>query len=247
MNEAYTPSPLDTSAVRLPEELTPLIERMARNVHEVWAQTRLQQGWTYGPERDDAKKKHPCLVPYDSLPEEERVYDRNTAVETLKLILSLGFDIDRRVTGDAGSAAEPSHGPGAASSQGGASSQNAASAGSATGESRRPLAESLALIDRIGQGIVRPKRRALCFWSTLYGVLTAGYVLYAALLCAHIGDAVRTVPMLVVITLVWGILTLLVCRVLRSCAEAVRKETERYNNLMNLLNERRVKLLDKEL
>lgn len=89
----YTPQPLDTSDVRLPNELEELVEQMAKNVHEVWAQGRIEQGWTYGEERNDALKKHPCLVPYEDLPESEKEYDRNTAVSTLKLILKLGFTI----------------------------------------------------------------------------------------------------------------------------------------------------------
>ena len=91
--ETYTPQPVDTTSVTLPEELKPLAEEMAKNVHEIWSQTRISQGWTYGPERKDAEKKHPCLVPYEELPEEEKVYDRNTSIETLKFILKAGFDI----------------------------------------------------------------------------------------------------------------------------------------------------------
>ena len=68
---------------------------MAKNVHEVWAKTRIEQGWTFGPQRDDANKKHPCLVPYEQLPEEEKVYDRNTSIETLKFIISNGFTISQ--------------------------------------------------------------------------------------------------------------------------------------------------------
>lgn len=91
----YIPTPIDTTDIQLPEELNPLLEAMAKNVHEIWAQGRINQGWTYGEERDDAKKHHPCLVPYEELPEEEKVYDRNTSVETLKLILKLGFKIEK--------------------------------------------------------------------------------------------------------------------------------------------------------
>lgn len=91
----YVPQPVDTGDVMLPEELNGLVEQMARNVHEVWARTRIEQGWTYGPERNDALKHHPCLVPYEDLPESEREYDRNTSVETLKLICKLGFRILR--------------------------------------------------------------------------------------------------------------------------------------------------------
>ncbi len=93
--KTYTPQPLDTSDVRLPEALEGLVEQMAKNVHEVWAQGRIQQGWTYGEERNDALKQHPCLVPYEQLPDSEKEYDRSTAVSTLKLILKLGFTINQ--------------------------------------------------------------------------------------------------------------------------------------------------------
>ncbi len=76
-------------------ELRPLIEQMAKNVHEVWAETRISQGWTYGEQRDDEKKTHPCLVPYEELPEEEKEYDRNTAISTLKFIMKLGYKITK--------------------------------------------------------------------------------------------------------------------------------------------------------
>lgn len=89
----YTPQPVNTDDIRLPQELDPLVEQMAKNVHEVWAATRIAQGWSYGPQRDDAHKTHPCLVPYEELPEEEKEYDRNTSLSTLKLIAKLGFRI----------------------------------------------------------------------------------------------------------------------------------------------------------
>lgn len=91
----YTPHPLDTHDIELPAVLRPLVEQMAKNVHEVWAQGRLDEGWTYGPVRNDAAKHHPCLVPYESLPESEKEYDRNTSIQTLKLILKLGFKIEK--------------------------------------------------------------------------------------------------------------------------------------------------------
>ena len=96
MKNDYIPKPIDTSDIELPENLIPLLEAMAKNVHEVWAQTRIAQGWQYGSERNDAEKRHPMLVSYEDLPEEEKVYDRNTSVETLKLILKLGFKIQER-------------------------------------------------------------------------------------------------------------------------------------------------------
>lgn len=91
----YMPEPMDTDDVVLPEELNDLIERMAKNVHEVWAKNRLEQGWTYGSERSDSLKHHPCLVPYEDLPEIEKDYDRATAIGTLKLIIKMGFKITK--------------------------------------------------------------------------------------------------------------------------------------------------------
>ena len=91
----YTPQPIDTKDVELPEELNMLAEAIAKNVHEVWSEGRINEGWTYGEERNDAEKKHPCLVPYEELSEEEKEYDRNTSIETIKLILKLGFKISR--------------------------------------------------------------------------------------------------------------------------------------------------------
>lgn len=96
MKQKYIPSPANTRDVRLPQELLPLIEEMAKNVHEVWSQHRINEGWSYGPLRDDIKKLHPCLIPYEELPESEKEYDRATSQETLRLILKLGFDISKK-------------------------------------------------------------------------------------------------------------------------------------------------------
>lgn len=65
------------------------------NNHDVWAMSRMNEGWSYGKERNDLQKTHPCLVPYDDLPDSEKAYDRGTAVTTLKLIMKLGFRIEK--------------------------------------------------------------------------------------------------------------------------------------------------------
>ncbi len=92
----YKPEPIDTSEIRLPESISELTEKIAENVHENWSASRIAEGWTYGAQRDDVKKTTPCLVPYSELPEIEKEYDRKTAVETLKLIISLGYEIKKR-------------------------------------------------------------------------------------------------------------------------------------------------------
>jgi RyR domain len=91
----YKPEPLDTKAIALPDDLQQLLERLAENTHDVWARQRMADGWTWGPHRDDAAKKNPCLVPYAELPESEKVYDRQTAGEVLKAILKLGYKVRR--------------------------------------------------------------------------------------------------------------------------------------------------------
>jgi ryanodine receptor 2 len=89
----YEPKPVDTSRVTLDEGILELTELLARNVHDIWAHRRLSDAWRFGPRRDDAKKEHPCLVPYEDLPESEKEYDRKVALDTLKVILALGHRI----------------------------------------------------------------------------------------------------------------------------------------------------------
>lgn len=89
----YTPKPIDTSDVKLSRDILALSELLAKNTHEVWAENRIKDGWSYGEARDDAEKKHPCLVEYEELAESEKEYDRSTAIETLKLIEKLGYKI----------------------------------------------------------------------------------------------------------------------------------------------------------
>ena len=91
----YNPKPVNTDDVILPQELLDLSEQIAKNVHDVWALNRLREGWVYGEKRDDVIKTTPCLVPYENLPESEKDYDRNTALETIKLIIKLGFKIEK--------------------------------------------------------------------------------------------------------------------------------------------------------
>ena len=94
--KTYSPAPLDLSDVSLPESLTELTESIAENTHEVWAAGRIREGWTYGPERDDKLKKHPDLIPYSELPDGEKQYDRETAMNTIKLVMKLGYDLVKR-------------------------------------------------------------------------------------------------------------------------------------------------------
>ena len=91
----YQPNPIDTGDVVLTPQLLALTELIAEQVHDVWAQGRMADGWTYGECRDDSRKTTPCLVPYSELPEREKDFDRQTALGTLRLILKLGYTIQK--------------------------------------------------------------------------------------------------------------------------------------------------------
>lgn len=97
MSKHYRPEPMDVSDVRLPESLMPLIDRIARNTHEIWAYNRQQESppWVYGQKRDDILKRTPCMVPYEELPDSEKLYDIELSVNVLKLIIKLGYNITK--------------------------------------------------------------------------------------------------------------------------------------------------------
>jgi hypothetical protein len=92
----YTPKTIDTSNVQLTRDLEGLVERLAENNHDLWARKRIDEGWCYGPRRNDDAKEHPDLVPYDQLPESEKEYDRKTVIEALKAIVAFGYELRKR-------------------------------------------------------------------------------------------------------------------------------------------------------
>lgn len=97
VSKSYKPAPLDLSDVTLPESLGELTEAIAENTHEVWSQGRMEDGWTYGAVRDEDAKKHPDLLPYSYLTEGEKDFDRATAMNAIKLIVKLGYRIEKNI------------------------------------------------------------------------------------------------------------------------------------------------------
>lgn len=91
----YQPTPIVTDDIELPEELLELTEKLAENVHDVWAAARIAEGWKYGKTKDGEQKTTPLLVPYQELPEEEKEYDRQTVLESIKLIRKMGYQLVR--------------------------------------------------------------------------------------------------------------------------------------------------------
>jgi RyR domain len=91
----YEPKPIDTANVTLTKEVLDLTEQLAKHAHDIWSLQRIKDAWKLGPKRDDAKKEHPCLVAYEELPDSEKQYDRNAALQTLKAIMALGYRIEK--------------------------------------------------------------------------------------------------------------------------------------------------------
>jgi len=91
----YKPNPIDTKCILINDDILTLSETLAKNTHEVWSANRIADGWVFGDVRDDNKKTHPCIIPFEDLPESEKEYDRATSLETIKVILSLGYVIEK--------------------------------------------------------------------------------------------------------------------------------------------------------
>ncbi|MCM1152656.1 MAG: RyR domain-containing protein [Muribaculum sp.] len=92
----YNPQPINVEDIDLDANLEELTEAIAENAHDIWARARMDEGWTYGPVRNDELKHHPDLIPYAQLPDSEKEYDRIMAMNTLRLVRRLGFDITNR-------------------------------------------------------------------------------------------------------------------------------------------------------
>nr|XP_049707621.1 ryanodine receptor isoform X34 [Helicoverpa armigera] len=90
---AFVPTPVDTLQITLPSYVEQIRDKLAENIHEMWAMNKIEAGWMYGDQREDLHKIHPCLVPFERLPPAEKRYDIQLAVQTLKTILALGYYI----------------------------------------------------------------------------------------------------------------------------------------------------------
>jgi ryanodine receptor 2 len=91
----YEPCPIDVTGIALPDEMLPLLDPFSKNIHEVWAQTRIRQGWSYGCQRDDNLKQHPDIIPYEQLTEPEKEHDRNSVAATIKALIAMGYRITK--------------------------------------------------------------------------------------------------------------------------------------------------------
>uniref|UniRef100_A0A665VDB3 Ryanodine receptor 2b (cardiac) n=1 Tax=Echeneis naucrates TaxID=173247 RepID=A0A665VDB3_ECHNA len=89
----FTPMPVDINKVEFPTRLEDIREKMAENIHELWALEKIDLGWTHGLVRDESKRHDPCLVEFSKLTEKERKRNLQAAQDTLRTLLALGFHI----------------------------------------------------------------------------------------------------------------------------------------------------------
>jgi hypothetical protein len=94
--DEYEPHPINVDSIPLGEDLEELIEAIAENAHDIWAEKMMKDGWTYGKDRDEQKKQDPCILPYTALPDDEKEYDRLMAYNTIKLVKKLGYGSSRK-------------------------------------------------------------------------------------------------------------------------------------------------------
>ncbi|KAK6101668.1 RIH domain family protein [Brugia pahangi] len=89
--EPFVPKLVDISAVVLPHFAMEIHEKMAENLHELWAMRKIELGWSYGEVRDEKTRRHPCLTSFQQLPPNEKAYNINLAIDTMKTIEALRY------------------------------------------------------------------------------------------------------------------------------------------------------------
>ncbi|GAV02137.1 hypothetical protein RvY_12738-2 [Ramazzottius varieornatus] len=97
-NSTFVPKPIDTTGVNLPNYILQIRDKLAENIHELWSVMKIEAGWTYGDVRDDHLKTNPCLTNFKNLPIAEKNYDMTLSMETLKVLLALGYHISMTPT-----------------------------------------------------------------------------------------------------------------------------------------------------
>ena len=90
----YEPKSLDLTRVEIPADLNNLVEQLSEITHDNWLKQRVADGWRHGQSRNDLLKEHPCIVPYDELPESEKEYDRKISLGVIQAMLALGYRVE---------------------------------------------------------------------------------------------------------------------------------------------------------
>jgi hypothetical protein len=70
--------------IQLPSFVENIRDKLAENIHEMWAMGKIEAGWTFGERREDTMGLHPCLTQFQNLPQAEKRYNVQLAVQTLR-------------------------------------------------------------------------------------------------------------------------------------------------------------------
>jgi hypothetical protein len=81
----------------LPDFTDPEVERMAELEHGRWNIERLRDGWRFAKTRDDSRKLHNYIVPWEALPEDIKDYDRAAVRAFPEILAKAGLEVRRRV------------------------------------------------------------------------------------------------------------------------------------------------------
>lgn len=69
-----------------------------RESHASWLAEKQSTGWIWGPAKDPERREHPCMVPYDELPPEQRAKDRIFVDVVTSVALALGLPVAPRTS-----------------------------------------------------------------------------------------------------------------------------------------------------
>ncbi|KAM7395128.1 hypothetical protein PAMA_006737 [Pampus argenteus] len=97
----FDPKPINTANISLPEKLDYIANKYAEHSHDKWSSEKMSAGWKHGDNVDEQAKTHPLLKPYKALSEKERETYRWPIKESLKSMLSMGWNIERTKEGEA--------------------------------------------------------------------------------------------------------------------------------------------------
>ncbi|XP_075257500.1 ryanodine receptor 2-like isoform X3 [Convolutriloba macropyga] len=94
LSNGYKPAPYDIAIVQLGPVMSKLVELLAENTHNIWAEAKIARSWTHGAQDSASMKRTPLLTEYKNLDPVARKGVRNSAVEAIKLIVVLGYRIE---------------------------------------------------------------------------------------------------------------------------------------------------------
>lgn len=89
----------DMTALELASKQPKILADLSEIEHRRWMAERFMDGWRYGPQRDNSRKIHHLLIPYDQLSDEEKQKDKDMILNIRNLVASPGWKKQREFLG----------------------------------------------------------------------------------------------------------------------------------------------------